>query len=244
MSERIPNLEDNSDYSRWKKAVKVWQLGTTAKKARQARRLIGFMSGRAYEAALQITPAELGADDGVDKLITELDSVSKRRHTQSVYGNWRFRAHYKRPEGVAMDLYVRDFEQKRKKIDQLRGQEVYEDGVLAYKLLNQATLPYFLKMQRLIKIWNLIVLRKSACPYHVIKLIQQPHRKLPCFLRGRNDFKQIKRCSEQRDTWEQPRVARSDLVVQITKYKNYKDLKELGRHPSADYSRLCCFKRV
>ena len=75
LSERIPNLEDDSDYSRWKKAVKVWQLGTTAMKARQASRLIGFMSERAYEAALQITPAELGADDGVDKLITELDSL-------------------------------------------------------------------------------------------------------------------------------------------------------------------------
>ena len=140
MSERIPNLEDDSDYSRWKKAVKVWQLGTTAKKTQQASRLIGFMNGRAYEAALQIAPAELGDETGVDKLITELDSLFLKDATHNLFMAIEDFEHYKRPEGVAMDLYVRDFEQKRKKIDQLRGQEVYEDGVLAYKLLNQANL--------------------------------------------------------------------------------------------------------
>ena len=140
MSERIPSLDDESDYCRWKKAVAVWKLGTAAKKEQQAARLIGYMQGRAYEAALQIKPEVLGAADGVDKLTEELDKLFLKDATHNLFVAIEEFEHYQRPEGVAMDVYVRDFEQKRKKIDQLRGKEVYEDGVLAYKLLNQANL--------------------------------------------------------------------------------------------------------
>ena len=138
MSERIPVLNDLTDYGLWKKEVNIWVLGTQAKAEQQAARLIGFMSGKAHEAAIQIPPAELGT---VAKLTTELDKLFLKDDTQSLFQAIEEFEQYNRSKEDSIDDYIRGFEQRYKRLKSLReDKDAYEDGIKAFKLLHQASL--------------------------------------------------------------------------------------------------------
>ena len=138
MSERIPVLNDATDYGLWKKQVNIWVLGTQAQAAQQAARLIGFMSGKAHEAAIQIPPEELGT---VAKLTTELDKLFLKDDTQSLFQAIEEFEQYNRSKEDSIDEYIRGFEQRYKRLKALRkDKEAYEDGIKAFKLLHQASL--------------------------------------------------------------------------------------------------------
>ena len=113
MSERIPVLNDLTDYGLWKKEVNIWVLGTQAKAEQQAARLIGFMSGKAHEAAIQIPPAELGT---VAKLTTELDKLFLKDDTQSLFQAIEEFEQYNRSKEDSIDDYIRGFEQRYKRL--------------------------------------------------------------------------------------------------------------------------------
>ena len=81
-NERIPQLSDGKDYLTWKKEVEIWKLGPKAKDKQQAPRLVGFMEGKAHEAAIQIAAAELGTttgtvgiDNDIGKKLTFYNSI-------------------------------------------------------------------------------------------------------------------------------------------------------------------------
>ena len=63
----------------------IWQLGTAASTKQQASKLIMNMKGRPQEVSINITLKVLGAEDGVAKLIAELDKLYKKDSTQSLY---------------------------------------------------------------------------------------------------------------------------------------------------------------
>ena len=129
-NERIPQLRDDSDYLTWKKEVEIWKLGTTAKDTQQAPRLVGFMEGRAHEAAIQIPAAELGSTTGVTKLFAELDKVFLKDATQSLFQAIESFEQYSRSPTESIDEYIREFEQRYKRLKDLRKNvEAYEDGI-------------------------------------------------------------------------------------------------------------------
>ena len=129
-NERIPPLRDDSDYLTWKKEVEIWKLGTTAKDTQQAPRLVGFMEGRAHEAAIQIPAAELGSTTGVTKLFAELDKVFLKDATQSLFQAIESFEQYSRSPTESIDEYIREFEQRYKRLKDLRKNvEAYEDGI-------------------------------------------------------------------------------------------------------------------
>ena len=137
-NERIPVLTDATDYGLWKKQVNIWVLGTQAQAGQQAARLIGFMSGKAHEAAIQIPPEELGT---VAQLTTELDKLFLKDDTQSLFQAIEDFEQYNRSKETSIDEYIRSFEQKYKRLKALRSdKEAYEDGIKAFKLLHQASL--------------------------------------------------------------------------------------------------------
>ena len=63
MSDAIPCLGDDVDFRTWKMQVRIWQLGTSAKPEQQAARLIGRMSGKFHEAAIQLDLEKLAKDE-------------------------------------------------------------------------------------------------------------------------------------------------------------------------------------
>ncbi|XP_063690486.1 uncharacterized protein LOC134823063 [Bolinopsis microptera] len=138
---RIPVVDDSADYSTWKKKVLIWQLGTAATTKQQASKLIMNMKGRPQEVSINMTLKVLGAEDGVDKLIAELDKLYKKDSTQSLFKAIDDFEGYRRGDGEDIDNYILDFQRRYKILKQLRkNEDRYDDMVLAYRLLNQATL--------------------------------------------------------------------------------------------------------
>ena len=86
-NERIPALTDDVDYQTWKKEVAIWELGTQASAKQRAARLIGFMDGKAHDAAIQIPATQLGTDTGVEALIGALDKLFLEDTTQCLFQN-------------------------------------------------------------------------------------------------------------------------------------------------------------
>ena len=139
--DRIPALNDETNYKDWKARVKMWRIGTDCKKTAQAAKLISWMSGKPEEVALQLDERKIEAEDGLTYLIAELDKLFEEDKTQSVFCAIDHFNSYKRPASTTMDQYVREFQQRYKALVQIRAKgDLYEDGILAYQLLSQANL--------------------------------------------------------------------------------------------------------
>ena len=137
----IPVLNDKADYNTWKKKVAIWQLGTAATMKQQASKLIMNMTGKPQEVSINMTVEVLGADDGVDKLIAKLDKLYKKDGTQSLFKAIDDFERYRRGKGEDIDNYILKFQRRYKLLKQLReNTDLYDDMILAYRLLNQASL--------------------------------------------------------------------------------------------------------
>ena len=53
-SDRVPELDDSTNYADWKLRVENWRLYTKTEKSKQAAALIGHMRGRPERAAIQM----------------------------------------------------------------------------------------------------------------------------------------------------------------------------------------------
>ena len=146
----IPVLDDSSDYVTWKKEVEVWKLGTSAKNTQWASKLIMNMSGKPRDVSLNIPVNVLGATDGADKLIAELDKIYSKDTTQSLFKAIDQFESYRRAPSEDIDKYILEFQRKYKSLKQLQeDKDLYGDAILAYRLLNQANLSE--EQQRLVR---------------------------------------------------------------------------------------------
>ena len=137
----IPVLEDGTDYSTWKKKVEIWKLGTNAKPAQQAAKLIMHMKGKPQDVAINLDKTKIGSDTGVDHLTEELDKLYKKDTTQSLFKAIDSFEKYRRKEGEDIDIYISEFQRRYKTLKQLQSnKDLYDDVILAYRLLNQASL--------------------------------------------------------------------------------------------------------
>ena len=137
----IPILDDQADYCTWKKKVEIWKLGTNAKPNQQAAKLIMHMRGKPQEVAINIDPSKIGSDTGVKALTDELDALYKKDTTQSLFKAIDSFENYNRQAGEDIDKYISEFQRRYKTLKQLqKNQELYDDVILAYRLLNQASL--------------------------------------------------------------------------------------------------------
>jgi len=143
-------LDDSADYSTWKKEVNIWVLGTSAKPTQQASKLIMSMRGKPRDVAINLSPEEIGAEDGLKNLFKELDKLYNKDSTQSLFKAIDEFESYRRPGEADIDKYILEFQRRYKCLKQLReNKDLYEDTILAYRLLHQASLNE--EQQRLIK---------------------------------------------------------------------------------------------
>ena len=110
----VPILNDSSDYQMWKKEVAVWKLGTNAKKTQQASKLIMNMSGKPREVSLNMSVSTLGAEDGADELIKELDKIYCKDSTQRLFKAIDQFESYRRAPDEDIDKYILEFQRKYK----------------------------------------------------------------------------------------------------------------------------------
>ena len=137
----IPQLSDNSIYSEWKNEVALWEAATSLAVEKQAPNVILAMKGKPRKAALQIPIATLKAADGMKKLLDELDKLYLKDNVQMLFAAIDTFERYRRPKSTSMDEYITEFTRLNGLVTECRGNKAgYEDGILAYRLLQQASL--------------------------------------------------------------------------------------------------------
>ena len=141
VADRVPELKDGTVYSDWKRRVNIWKMATKIEKGKMAATLITHMKGRPEAAAIQLDITKLCDNDGVEKLIQEMDKLYEPDSTQQVFNSLDEFLQYKRPSGTTMEEYCREFTRKVKMLEQRSGKtNMFDDGVLAYFLLQNSSL--------------------------------------------------------------------------------------------------------
>ncbi len=137
----IPALKEDSVYSEWKKELAFWKHATNVELKKRAHTVILAMTGKPRTVATQLDPDALATDDGLDKLIKEMDKLFLKDNTQTLFCAIDTFEKFKRSQSMSMDDYISEFTRQYKNVVECReGKESYEDGVLAYKMLMQASL--------------------------------------------------------------------------------------------------------
>ena len=133
-----PKLLETSIYETWVKEVKLWALCSKVDKKEQAAAVTLSLEGRAREAALELSIEDLSADDGLTKLITQLDGLFLKDENQRTYVAYAEFEKYKRPQEMSIDNYINDFERLYNKVKAFKIE--LPDQVPAYRLLESAHL--------------------------------------------------------------------------------------------------------
>ena len=133
-----PNLEKEKDYAQWKNEVKMWQLVTDLDNKKRGLALALSLQGKPREVALEMDPAKLNADDGVEVLIVELDKVFEKDKMDQAYSAYTAFDKYQREGSISMSAYIIEFEQKYNKCK--KYEMALLDAMLAFKLLDNAGL--------------------------------------------------------------------------------------------------------
>ena len=135
-----PKFTENLSYETWVKEVKLWAIcNSKVAKKELGPALVLSLEGRAREAALELDISVLNADDGLDKVIGQLDGLYLRDTNQLTYAAYSEFEKYKRPTDASINDFVSDFERKYNKVKAKKIE--LPDAVLAYRLLDSANLP-------------------------------------------------------------------------------------------------------
>ena len=110
-----PTLPENGEgYDEWKKLVKMWGKFTKFAKKEQASVLtVNALKGEARSTALAMAENELEADDGLDKLIKELDKLYLKDKDMLGYESWKKISKYKRQANSSILSYCAEYRRIR-----------------------------------------------------------------------------------------------------------------------------------
>ncbi|CAC5379710.1 unnamed protein product [Mytilus coruscus] len=133
-----PGLTKDKSYQQWKNEVKMWQLVTDLDKKKRGLALALSIQGKPREVVLEVDPSDLNVDEGVDKLITELDKLFEKDKIDQAYAAYTVFDQFHRGEDVSMSDYITEFEQRYNKCK--KYDMGLPDAILAFKLLDNAGL--------------------------------------------------------------------------------------------------------
>ena len=137
-----PVLDKDTLYSQWKRDILIWQLGTSVEPKRQAARAVLKMSGKIREHASRVPIEDLGKETGLVELIKHLDKFYEKDATQELFLAIESLENYRREKDESIIQYIEEFNRRFNRINELFTDRstAYNDGVLAYRLLKQASL--------------------------------------------------------------------------------------------------------
>ena len=110
-----PILAESGDgYEEWKKLVKMWSKFTTFAKNKQASVLaVKALKGEARSVALAMEDTDLEGDEGVKKLLAELDKLYMKDKDMLGYESWKKISKYKRPANSSILSYCAEYRRIR-----------------------------------------------------------------------------------------------------------------------------------
>ena len=134
-----PAFKNGDDYEKWCKKIRIWQAFTSLEDKKQGPALFLALEDDAQDAVLELDPAKIKAKDGVDEIISCLDSLFKKDKTQCAFEALEAFEGYKRPKDLPMADFCNEFERLYNRT-KTYGTTLSED-VLAFRLLKAANLP-------------------------------------------------------------------------------------------------------
>ena len=146
-----PRLDNDTVFETWKKEVEIWLYATGLPKTRQAATLIMAMRDSPKRVALNMDVDVIKSEDGVKRLIEELEPVFKEDDTQCTFSSIeRFEKFYRLPEQSMKD-FVSAFAERHRDLKKRlpTAETLYSTEILAYRLLQQANLSE--EQKRLVK---------------------------------------------------------------------------------------------
>ena len=132
--------KQGSNYLQWRREALIWQLGTNVANVKQAPRVVMCLEGKVRDFASRIAHNHLGAENGLEYLIGQLDEYYKEDEAQTIFLAIDQLENFIRDESQSMVEYISEFSRRNDHIAELLGKDAYHDGVLAYRLLRQSSL--------------------------------------------------------------------------------------------------------
>ena len=133
-----PALREDIPYESWKKEINIWQRFNTLEKRKQALAIFLSLEGKAREVVLEIDIDNLDKDDGVERILTQLDKLYLKDKLQLAYQAYDNFEKFKRPTEMPISEFVVEFERLYNKAKAY--EMILPDGILAYKFLNNANI--------------------------------------------------------------------------------------------------------
>ena len=133
-----PVLVDEDSYDEWKGDLAIWQLYTDLDKKKQGPAVYLLLSGRARECVRDLKPEEIGAEDGVKKIIDKLDTLFEKDVNTQTYLAFKEFYDYRRPSGVSITEFLVHYEYLYHKL--ARYEVTLPEGVKAFFVLNAANI--------------------------------------------------------------------------------------------------------
>lgn len=133
-----PSLNKDISYTKWKKELAIWQTFTSLDANKRAPAIFLTLQGQARDAVLEMDIDKLSSEDGVNELLKTLDVLYLKDECTLAYEAYDLFEKFIRPEDMNMIEYIIQFERLYNKAKSFK-MEIH-DGVLAYRLLNNANL--------------------------------------------------------------------------------------------------------
>ena len=141
-SKDAPEWTEGMSYEDYKKEIEVWQLLKVATDIEEGPLVFRSLppKSKAKAAASELSVAEIGAADGLKKILVKLDQVYLAEQNQRIFIDLEAFEKFNRKSTMSMADYVLEFERLHVKVRKHKCE--YPDGVLAYKLLERAKMSY------------------------------------------------------------------------------------------------------
>ena len=143
-NDQPPKLQDGNEYLRLKREVNIWTLGTTVAATKQAAVCILRIEDlKARDYATRLNVEEIKKDTGLTYLLTEMDKYFKEDSTQCIFLAIEELENFRRGELSVLE-YITEFRRRVSQLSEIMGKTenapLYDDCILAYKMLVQADL--------------------------------------------------------------------------------------------------------
>ena len=135
---KAPVWQEDQSFEDYIKEIKVWQLLKSCEAKEEGPLLFRALTGKAKEAANELTVAQIGSETGLELILGKLDKFYLGDKNQRIYNELDAFENFKRPASMTMPIFLVEFERLHTKV---RSHDCnYPDGVLAYKVLQAAQL--------------------------------------------------------------------------------------------------------
>ena len=130
--------EDTESWEDYKKEIQMWKMCTSLEPKKQGPAFYLALKGKAKEMVKNISNAEIMADNGLDRMLLELDKLYEKDKSQNQYLTYKSFLDFRREDSMSIKSYIAKFEDLTAKI-QAKGFDL-PDAALAYHLLDFANL--------------------------------------------------------------------------------------------------------